>query len=229
MLDTTGFNDKDSKNPVFRELYEKYDFLTAYSKHTDLRVHKDPLWSIGRADEWESHGELQLNFLIEYAGMTPQSVVVDYGCGIGRAARRLVPYLNPGHYVGLDISPAVLEYARGLAEREGWDERHPTFRLTKGDFDVEGPVDIVWAHSVFTHLPEDIIRRNVEQVRKALKPGGQFLFTYTRADRKRRTGLKQFRYPTEFFVEVAREFGLKGEPLPVIFPASQQSFRMSGA
>lgn len=228
-IDTTGFNDKASKEPRFFELYEKHDYLTAYSKHTDIRVQENPLWSIGRGDEWESHGELQLKFLIEHAGMQPTSRVVDFGCGIGRAARKLVPYLEPGRYTGIDISPRALEYAKALSEREGWAVKNPTFRLTNGDFDVEGPVDIVWAHSVFTHLPEEIIRRNVGQIAQALSAEGRFLFTYTQTDRKRRTGLKQFRYPLQFFVGVAREFGLRAEAVPVVFPSRQHTVRMTRA
>src|SRR5690606_33096818 len=98
-----------------------------------------------------------------------------------------------------------------------------------GDFDVEGPVDIVWAHSVFTHLPEEIIRRNVGQIAQALSAEGRFLFTYTQTDRKRRTGLKQFRYPLQFFVGVAREFGLRAEAVPVVLPSRQHTVRMTRA
>ncbi|KKK75540.1 hypothetical protein LCGC14_2872670, partial [marine sediment metagenome] len=66
-----GFRDKDSKKERFRSLYEKHDFLTAYSRHTDLRVEDNPHGAIGREDEWNSHAILQLNFLLEM-GLKPE-------------------------------------------------------------------------------------------------------------------------------------------------------------
>ena len=71
-----GFLDKDSKQERFRSLYENNDFLTAYSQHTDLRVEDNPIGAIGRADEWESHGILQLEFLMDI-GMKPEHKLQD--------------------------------------------------------------------------------------------------------------------------------------------------------
>jgi len=105
-----GFRDKDSKKERFRSLYEKYDFLTAYSRHTDLRVEDNPIGAIGRVDEWDSHGILQRDFLIDL-GMKPEHKLLDIGCGVGRASRAFVPYLHPGNYVGIDISKKALRHA----------------------------------------------------------------------------------------------------------------------
>ena len=113
-LDMTGWTDKDSKKERFRSLYEEHDFLTAYSKHTDLRVEDDPIWAIGRGDEWDSHGLLQLDFLMRL-GLERDHELLDLGCGVGRAARQFVPYLAIGNYTGIDISPNALAHAKELA------------------------------------------------------------------------------------------------------------------
>jgi SAM-dependent methyltransferase len=221
--DIAGFRDKVSLDPSLVELYRENDYLTAYAKHTDLRVQDNPQGAIGRVDEWDSHGDLQRDFLIEQ-GMTPQSRVLDIGCGVGRAARKLAPYLDDGHYVGVDISPAALEYARSLSRSEGWAERLPTFVLIEGtSVGVEGPFDIVWAHSVFTHLPDWAISQMVASIREVLAPRGTFLFTYKELPNLNRSGLKQYQQPMSFFEEVARSHGLTAEKLDMRFPAKQRT------
>lgn len=227
-----AWTDKDSRVEKFRELYEHNDFLTAYSMHTDLRMKADPKWAIGRGDEWESHGLLQLEFLIE-RGMKSHHKLLDVGCGPGRAARRFVPYLNPGKYWGCDISPECLAHASALAVAEGWDSKRPVF-IKNGDLDLipadvpeddrgGAPFDYVFGHSVFTHLPEEQIDKMVSNAAKLLAVGGQLLFTYKRGDSAERTGLKQFRYSDATFQKIAESHGLKFQALPKVWPASQRT------
>jgi hypothetical protein len=47
------------------------------------------------------------------AGCRPEHVVVDYGCGSLWIGEAFMDYLNPGNYVGLDVSDAF--FAEGLA------------------------------------------------------------------------------------------------------------------
>lgn len=224
--DMENFRDKASLDPRLVELYAENDYLIAYAKHTDLRVQDNPQGAIGRVDEWESHGDLQRDFLIEH-GMTPKSRVLDIGCGVGRAARKLVPYLDAGNYVGVDISPAALDYARTLSEKEGWAERKPRFELIEGtSVGVEGLFDIVWAHSVFTHLPEWAISQMVASIREVLAPKGVFLFTYKETPKPNRSGLKQFQYPITLLQDIAKRHGLNAKKLEMVFPASQRTARM---
>lgn len=218
-----NWTDKDSKVQRFRELYEKNDFITAYSQHTDLRMKDDPKWAIGRGDEWESHGLLQLEFL-QSQGLLPTHKMLDVGCGPGRAARRIVPYLDIGHYWGVDISGECLKYATVLSESEGWACRKPTFQMNANlDFDSVLRFDFIWAHSVFTHLPEEQISKMLENIQRILAVGGKFLFTYKLGKEPERTGLKQFKYSHSFFQRVAEIVNMKFKPLPTIWPASQRT------
>lgn len=232
------WTDKDSRVEKFRELYEHNDFLTAYSKHTDLRMQADPKWAIGRGDEWESHGFLQLQFLIHH-GLKPEHKLLDVGCGPGRAARRFVPYLNPGRYWGADISSECLAHAVALSVAEGWDSRRPVF-IKNGDLDLipadapeddrgGAPFDYVFAHSVFTHLPAEQIDKMIGNASKLLAANGQFLFTYKPAKQPQRSGLKQFQFPFKFFIDCAAQHGLVAKELGTIWPASQRTGLMTRA
>jgi SAM-dependent methyltransferase len=224
--DMVNFRDKASLDPKVLELYEQNEYLVAYAKHTDLRVQDNPQGAIGRVDEWESHGELQRDFLISH-GMTPKSRVLDIGCGVGRAARKLAPYLDVGHYTGVDISPDALAYARALSGTEGWASREPRFELIEGtSVGVEGPFDIVWAHSVFTHLPEWAISQLVASIRQVMSSKGLFLFTYKETPKLNRSGLKQFQQSRAYFEQLAHANEFQFKKLDMVFPASQRTGRM---
>ena len=220
-----GFRDKDSKKERFRSLYEKHNFLTAYSKHTDLRVEDNPIGAIGRVDEWESHGILQLDFLKEL-GMKPGHTLLDVGCGVGRASRVFAPYLDSGNYFGSDISEKALAYAFALAKSEGWGEKNPTF-LINSDLDMFlnyqpcKEFDFLWAHSVFTHLPDWQIEKMIHNAAKIMRC--KFAFTYKQAEQPQRSGLKQFQYGHKFFEGIAKAAGLKAKAHPMIWPASQRT------
>jgi len=220
-----SFSDKDSKKPHFRALYEQHDFLTAYAEHTNLRVADNPKGAIGREDEWESHGKEQLAFLIHH-GLRRESRLLDVGCGVGRLARRAVPFLDEGCYTGVDISTAALAHAEELAAKEGWVERKPRFVLN-GDLDLDGTFDMLWAHSVFTHLAPQYIEAIVRNAAQRLPVGARFLFTYKRINTMQRTGLKQFAYPSSYFATVAARYGFTSEPLSYVFPAHQSTMRLT--
>ncbi len=224
-LDISGFNDKASKNPEELALYEGgADYVTAYSAHTDLRVRRDgPAAAIGGL--WEEHGPLQLKFLIG-RGLTRNSRLLDFGCGTGRFARVAVPWLDPGNYTGIDISLAALSHALRLGDTEGWIHRLPHFLPGDGSLAVvrDYRFDFIWAHSVFTHLPAELIHGVLSDL--AVMDFGEFAFTYKYREVAHRSGLKQFQYPPGFFVAAARAVGLHAETLPDVWPASQKTMRV---
>lgn len=63
------------------------------------------------------------------AGCAPHHVVVDYGCISLWVGEAFMAHLDPGNYIGLDVSETF--YAEGLArlEAELGASRRPTFRV----------------------------------------------------------------------------------------------------
>jgi SAM-dependent methyltransferase len=199
---------KSSKDPELVALYMREPFLVAYAKHTDLRVERDAHDAIGGL--WEEYGDLSLVFLIEQ-GLKPQHRLLDFGCGMGRLARKVVPYLEPRNYFGCDISGRALDYARNLAIQEGWDGRVPTFMRAHTPLPT---VDYVWAFSVMIHLPAEEVRAAFRLVRTTMHPNTRFLFSYVPAKNHIRTDLKQFKHPYEFYEECAKDCGLSLDHVP---------------
>jgi SAM-dependent methyltransferase len=112
--------------------------------------------------------------LLRAHGLRPDSVVVDAGCGSGRLAFQLRRY--PAlRYVGTDPVPALLDYARRKVER-------PDFRFVveqENQLPVpDGSADFVVFFSVFTHLLAEESYAYLEVARRALRPGGQVIFSF---------------------------------------------------
>ena len=131
--------------------------------HTDLRVQEDGperrLVGIGRPGG-------SANGLFAGHGVTPQTRVLDFGCGTGRLARVLVPYLAPQHYTGIDLSMHALVALQQLAWQEGWEQHG--FTLHSGDGTLKAVAgeqyDVILAYAVFIHF-----RRRVKAIIQSLQ------------------------------------------------------------
>jgi SAM-dependent methyltransferase len=123
--------------------------------------------------DYERVGVLE-HALLRNNGLRPASSVVDVGCGSGRLASQLRRY--PGlRYVGTDVVPALLDYARRKVDR-------PDFRFEKADSlrlpVAEGEVDFVVFFSVFTHLLHEESYVYLAEAYRALRPGGKVIFSF---------------------------------------------------
>lgn len=188
-------------------IYCQYDYLSAYAYHTDLRVQEDgPAAAIG--GDWEAGGQRQLAFLQAH-GVTPQSRVLDFGCGTGRLARVLVPYLAPQHYTGIDLSIHALFALQELAWQEGWEDQGFTLHSGDGTLSVVAgqQYDVIWCYAVLIHLPIEIIEALIASLQAVTF--GQLFFTYKSATAPCRSGLKQWACPFSWYEETCKTYGYR--------------------
>lgn len=226
--DMAGWTDKDSKKPEYRDLYEKHDFIEAYSRHTDLRIEKDgPELAIGAKrdgkQDWDIHGKQQLAFLIS-RGMKPHHTLLDFGCGTGRLAILAAPYLFNGNYLGVDISQSAVSHADSLLTKSGYCG---AVLLGDGTLDAaktSAPFDFIWSHSVFTHIPMDVIQKIFADLSGI--EFWEYCFTFKESGAPQRSGLKQFQYSPQSLIDAAHNYGLKAEKLPYEWPAGQKTMRV---
>ena len=218
-------------NRKVRRLYAEEEYLDAYSAHTDIRVHRDPHAAVG--GHWFTHGKLQLDFLVGQ-GLRPGHRLLEIGGGTLRAGRHFASYLEPGGYTGVDISPAALQYAHALVEREGLADRKPrlllneTKRLTF-DFVRGERFDFLIAYSVFTHLKPAHVEECFRHVGSVLAPGAAFFFTYNESPTYVEDSVKDFRFPRSFFEKAAAKHDLSVEPRPFEDPTGQRMLRLARA
>lgn len=132
---------------------------------------------------WEEIGTLAFDYLVQH-GLTPETRILDIGCGCLRVGVRLVEFLEPGRYYGVDLSEDLLRagYEVELAREDLQGKLPREHLLCDGDFAFErlpgDPVfDMAIAQSLFTHLPLNHIRLCLTRLAPSLVPGGRFLAT----------------------------------------------------
>ena len=195
-------------------LYREHDFLTAYGKHTDKRIVETGYKAaIGGGENWNEHGELQRDFLI-LCGMKPWHRLLDIGCGTGRLARKVVPYLDSGHYLGIDISHDALASSSELSRVEGWAERSPVFSRASEFETVCQKFDYLWSFSVMIHLPYSECVRTLKTAASVMHAHSRLYFSYVPEKISVRSGLKQFRKTQREYESMADEAGLAFTDVP---------------
>lgn len=104
--------------------------------------------------------------LMEPLGLTKDSVVLDYGCGIGRMSRAIIGRYNC-HVVGADISTSMRSLAPSYVSSPKFMACHPSMIPTLG-VKFDGVLS-VW---VLQHClsPKD----DIAMIRSTMKPGAGF-------------------------------------------------------
>ncbi len=118
-------------------------------------------------------GLLERQLLIQH-GLKRDGYLIDVGCGSGRLAYPLSEYLS-GKYLGLDIVPELIDYARRLVERSDW-----RFEVTTGITipEEDNRADMVCFFSVVTHLLHEHSYLYLQEAARVLKPGGKIVFSF---------------------------------------------------
>jgi ubiquinone/menaquinone biosynthesis C-methylase UbiE len=98
--------------------------------------------------------------------------VLDMGCGTGVAARTIARRANfSGKVTGIDLSPYLVEAAKGLASEEGLGTLIEFRSEDTRELDVpDGKFDAVVAHTLVSHVQEPLTV--LEEAARVVKPGG---------------------------------------------------------
>ena len=99
--------------------------------------------------------------------------ILDFGCGCGRMTRGMIADLPQAQIYGTDVD----------SEAIAWCQHH----LTPGRFTLnqllptldfaDGSFDLIYAHSVFTHIDEQSGQLWLQEFHRVLQPGGYVVFT----------------------------------------------------
>jgi hypothetical protein len=129
---------------------------------------------------WDKVGQLQLDFLIEH-GLRPNHVLMDIACGSLRAGHLLIPYLDPGNYLGIDKHSDLIEAGKANeVDPDVLKEHRPEF-VVSGCFEFEKfskQPDFCIAQSLFTHLDKQDIELCFDKLGSFVRPGCKFFATF---------------------------------------------------
>ena len=112
--------------------------------------------------------------LIQLAAPTPGENVFDVGCGTGTLAIAMAPNVSPGKVHGIDASPQMIEVANEKSAKAGLDIDFRVALIEAIPF-PDHFFDLVTSSLMLHHLPDDLKRTGLAEIRRVLKPGGRFL------------------------------------------------------
>lgn len=158
---------RDGRDPDPAKVPTDYRRYLAEEHH---RLYGRP-WCIGRT---------YFEFLVR-SGVGPDHRVLDFGCGAGRIGIWLIPYLERGHYVGVDHHWIALDaFARYEIPLHGLASRAP--RLVLDDSlsvaRLDTAFDTILDCYVSFHLDESARLRLYEGFAKTLRPRGRIFLPH---------------------------------------------------
>jgi SAM-dependent methyltransferase len=136
---------------------------------------------------WDEVGTLQFEFL-RAQGLQPGHFLLDIACGSLRLGVHAIPYLDRGHYLGVDKESALV--AAGLENelpRHIREDKEPRIIISDSfEFHkLDQLADYAIAQSLFSHLPPRLIHQCFRNLYDALVPGGVFYATFFEVDQPR--------------------------------------------
>ena len=190
---------------------------------------------------WDETGRLQFQLLLD-AGLTPQHHILDLGAGSLRLGCKLVPWMEPGHYWGTDMSGSLMRAGREneLTDPDRLAEDH---LVEDASFEFPGVperITHIMAFAVFTHLPVNHFRRALLQVHRKFPHLELMLFTVFLAPDpisslsqfRQRDGVvthdtrAPFHMLAEDVMHLARASGFDVEQSDTMLPRGQVLFRL---
>ncbi len=145
--------------------YETYNNL-------DPRIYYDAL-STGNKGQSFWHQQKFAEVLNEATDIKPSSVIADIGCGPGVFISKLPK--NKLTYA-VDVSEQTVKFATELNKKLGKNVKGTAALAEKLPF-ADNLFDYVFMIEVIEHMPPELEAKALSEVKRVLKPGGQFVMT----------------------------------------------------
>ena len=145
----------------------------------------------GNPHLYEHIGLINAFLALSCCGLRPEHHVLEPGCGPGRNARFLAPFLDPerGAFAGFDVSAPCIDWANESIAKRFPNARFVHANIKNTFYNPSGDIlaseyqfpyedqqfDVVFLPSVFTHMDQQGFERYVAEIHRVMKPGGRLL------------------------------------------------------
>jgi len=139
---------------------------------------------VGPEEKYDLIGAMQFN-LLTFFGLRESNSLLDIGCGSLRAGRLFIPYLNKGNYYGIEPNDWLIR--EGIKNNIGRDLakiKKPVFNKNS-EFNFSSfnkQFDYILAQSIFSHAPENMIRKCLNEAKKVMHKDSLFFATFLKGD-----------------------------------------------
>ncbi len=148
------------------------EFFNPVSLEDARRIILTPEDDLTTDDRWKLEHPYFMQLIGEQLNITEDSVIVDYGCGIGRMAKELIDKYKC-KVVGVDIAPNMRALSLMYVNSDNFTVMHPGTFLSldiKCDFVIS-----IW---VLQHVL--LPAKDLEIIDKSLKPNGKLFIVNTK-------------------------------------------------
>lgn len=181
-------------------------------------------WFLGTKTWEERVVDVALADLLEHVDGPPpvRPVVLDIGCGQGRAFASLVRRMQPARIIGIDVDSHGLGLAREAAMHCGVPA--DVMESDCGDIRLpDGSVDVVFCHQTLHHVVRQ--EETLAEIFRVLRPGGMFLLAESTREYICSWVIRLlFRHPMHVqksaaeYLELVRQAGFRVRPHNVSYP-----------
>jgi ubiquinone/menaquinone biosynthesis C-methylase UbiE len=112
--------------------------------------------------------------LIRLAAPASGETVLDVGCGTGTLAIAIDAKVAPGQVHGIDASPQMIAVANQKVAKANLDIDFQVALIETIPF-PDDAFDLVTSSLMLHHLPDDLKRSGLAEIRRVLKPDGRFV------------------------------------------------------
>lgn len=160
----------DAPQPHYVEEYQGKVALLAANHPLDEAM------SLAVGGDYDHVGNIEADLLAE-CGLRDEHFLIDIGCGSGRLASALKSRQAGINYLGTDIVPELLAYAKTKAPKHFRFQLHTELSIPTAN----ATADFVTFFSVFTHLYHEESFVYLRDAARALKPDGAIVFSFLEA------------------------------------------------
>lgn len=168
--------------------------LTHMANSSDVQAFYDEFLQ-SRMLGYRLHGSLRLEKAAAriLPELTPDSLVLDIGCGIGIVTERMARVAKNGHVWGVDISEKNVWYARQTAQRSNLTflsaDIIRSFQIVNDN--INTPVNVVTLIDVIEHLPAEERPVLFSRLRQMSSDNAKIILTYPSPEYQRYLRLHQ--------------------------------------
>lgn len=168
------------------------------------------------AEDWWKAGERPRDFVLENADITPESRICDYGCGSLRVGGHLMKLLNPGNYIGIDVSEDFISEGIKLVGADLIEQKKPVLGSIESRMDevIAANVDVVFSFNVALHVhPDEQTAYNERLKAIAHKRGARLLLHMVESAEPIRFQKSGWAYPFAQYLEWMKPLVLQKDPV----------------